>query len=395
MSKAIETLKNLNALAKKSSGMLENRREIKSKMIRTFTLKEANTYLHTDGRTLKKYMQILGINPELYKKDGIPWILDLDQIYALRDALPETTTLKKKFKPFVRQPNQKQQRICIQNQKGGVGKTVTAITFATGAATEYHEGYRCLVVDMDGQATLSAYQPAEGGQPKATIGDLIKLDPSSEDYAEQVREAVGDTTVNNLKIIRAAQVDREVEAEFHDGVADGIITNPYKRLAAVLDVLEDDFDLVFIDTPPSLGYSSINAYYAATSVIFPMGANFNDTDASFQYFTYLPRIYKRLVSMNHGGYDFMKIVLTNYEESNSTLETTAELTNEIGNFLLSSRLNKSEAIRVCSSHRNTVFDLSTSTYAGHTNTFKAAKINFSAALGEVMGHIRTVWNQEG
>ncbi len=394
MSKSIETLKNINALAKKSSGMLESRREIKSKMIRTFTLKEANTYLHTDGRTLKKYMQALGIDPEVYKEDGIPWILDLNQIYALRDAFPDTTTLKKKFKPFVRKPNQKQQRICIQNQKGGVGKTVTAISFATGAATEYHEGYRILVVDMDGQATLSAYQPAEIGQHKATIGDLIKLDPLSEDYAEQVREAVSDTTVRNLKIIRAAQVDREVEAEFHDGVADGLITNPYQRLASVLDVLEDDFDLVFIDTPPSLGYSSINAYYAATSVIFPMGANFNDTDASFQYFTYLPRIYKRLVSMNHGGYDFMKIILTNYEESNSTLETTAELTNEIGNYLLSSRLNKSEAIRVCSSHRNTVFDLSSSTYAGHSNTFKAAKINFLAALGEVMGHIRTVWNQE-
>ncbi len=394
MSKAIDSLKGLNALAKSSADMLARRNETRPKMVRTFTKNEANAYLCCDNRTLNKYMSMLKIDPEIYKGDGIPWILDLDQVYALREVFPETTTLKKKYVPFKRKSGQKQQRICVQNQKGGVGKTVTAITFGTGSATEFHEGYRVLVVDMDGQATMSAYQPPLDDQPVITIGDLIKLDPASEGYADKIKAAVSDTTVSNLKIIRAAQIDREVESDFHDGVESGEITDPYRRLAAVLDALEDDFDLVFIDTPPALGYASINAYYAATSVIFPMGANFNDTDASFQYFTYLPRIYKRLVGLNHGGYDFMKVLITNYEATNSTLETTAELTNEIGNFLLSSRLNKSEAVRVCSSHRNTVFDVSSSTYDGHANTFKAAKINFTAALNEVMGYVRTVWKQE-
>ncbi|MFM2666587.1 ParA family protein [Vibrio mediterranei] len=315
MTQQIETLRTLEELAQSAVDLLSERDEVKPKLTRTFDRTDAVEYLKCDYRTIEKYASELNIDPKAYVNVGIKWMLNIEQIYQIRAALPDSTILKKKLKPFNKSNDLKQQVIAVMNQKGGVGKTLTTITLATGMAVEYHEGYRILVIDMDGQSTLSTYQPSLDGEERPTIGELIQIDPSTEKYAELIRSSVSDTTIPNFKIIPASQGDRDVEAIFHEGVFNGSIIDPYSRLRKVLEALEKDFDIVLIDTPPSLGYSSINAYYAATSVILPLGANQNDTDATCQYLTYLPKIYRNLIAQGHRGYDFIKLVLTNYEEN--------------------------------------------------------------------------------
>ena len=395
MNRQIETLAQLEAIAESAQELMNHRDDLRPKMPRTFDRTDAVEYLKCDYRTIERYAAELGINPKAFAEQGIKWMMKLEDIYRVRDALPETTILKKKFTPFKRLPHQTTQVLLFMNQKGGVGKTLSCITLATGMAVEFHEVYRILIVDMDGQSTLSTYQPSRNGDVRTTIGELMKLSPESEGYADTVKSAVSDTTVPNMKIIPAAQNDRDVENIFHDGVFSGQIQSPYTRLKSVLDAVKNDFDIILVDTPPSLGYASINAYNAATSAIMPMGANQNDTDATCQYLTYLPKMYKNLIAQGHQGYDFVKFLLTNFEENSaSSLEVQDELSDHFNGHLLESTFKKSEAVKRCSLDKNTVYDLSKSMYDGHKATFKSAKINADAILLEVMRLVRKVWRQE-
>lgn len=395
MSRNIETLVELEAIAESAMALLEKRNTIRPKLPRTFDRPDAVEYLKSDYRTIEKHAAEIGINPKAYASQGIKWMLTLDEIYKIRDVLPDTTILKKQFTTFKRLPSQKTQILVNMNQKGGVGKTMACITLATGIAVEFHEGYRVCVIDMDGQSTLSAYQPSIAGEVRPTIGQLMQLDPESGGYGEKIRQAISDTTIPNLKIIPAAQNDRDVENIFHEGVFSGEIKSPYTRLKSVIEQIKDDFDVILIDTPPSLGFASINAYYAATSVIMPVGANLNDTDATCQYLSYLSTMYKNLIAQGHQGYDFVKLLLTNFEENSATsLEVQNELSDYFNAHLMKSTFKKSEAIKRCSLDKNTVYDLSKSMYDGHKATFKNAKINADAILFEVMRLVRTVWEQE-
>ncbi|WP_390240624.1 ParA family protein [Vibrio sp. R78045] len=391
----ITTLKKLESFAKGASDLLEERKDLNPKRVRTFERPEAVEYLKTDYRTIEKYCADLNIDPRQKANDlyePTPWQLTINDLYKIREALPETTILKKKL--LASMPRMKAkgcQIIVVQNQKGGVAKTLTTITLATGTATEYHQQYRVAIIDMDGQSTLSTYQPNLTSSKRTTIGDLLPLDPKSNEYIKTVKNAISDTTIPNLKIIPADQSDRDVEATFHEGVHEGTITNPYKRLKSIIDAIKSDFDVIYIDTPPSLNFASINAYFAATSVLFPFGASQNDTDATCQYLTYLPSIYRLLIKEGHNGYDFMKMLITNYEESYSSQEVMSELKEYFPLELLPTKFNKSEAIKVCAKERNSIYDISKSCYPGTKSTFNKAKLNTNALLSEVMDEITKVW----
>lgn len=395
--KQLKTLGSFDEIAEAAENLINEGNQNHPKYERTFTKKEAYEYLKCDKRTLERYVNELGINAKKY--EGIDFMLDLSDVYRIREALPPSTILKSTIKPFKRTNKQRCQTIVVQNQKGGVAKTMTAITLATGLAVLYHQMYRVLIVDMDGQGTLSMYQPPEDlTQRRRTIGDLLKSDLnkslSASDFEAQVRATVSDTTIPNMKILPADQKDREVEAEFHTALFSGSLDNPYNRLERILEVIKDDFDIIIIDTPPSYGFASLNAYRGATSVIFPMTATQNDLDATSNYFSYLPETYTAMLGSGHKGYDFIKILLTNFEETTSTLEVQGKMTMNFPTYMLSEVFKKSEAVRKCSLDKNSVFDISPSTFPGNKTMFKSAVINATSIVNSIHSEIYKVWQAQ-
>jgi chromosome partitioning protein len=145
--------------------------------------------------------------------------------------------------------------IAVANQKGGVGKTTTAINLATSLALA---GRRVLLIDLDPQSNLTSGvgqkgQRADGG----TVYEALLSDGAPESFVRA-------TDVANLSLIPA---DRNLT-----GAEIELVTAAERehRLCRVVAALRPRFDFVFIDSPPSLGLLTLNALVAADTVLIPL-----------------------------------------------------------------------------------------------------------------------------
>ena len=141
--------------------------------------------------------------------------------------------------------------ITLSNQKGGCGKSSTAVSLATGLR---HRGYKTLLVDTDPQASASDTYQAD--QSKPSIHDVF----NGTDIRTAIqRTKVGDIVAGSLEMSAADMTYTKQGREF--------------ILRKQFEAVKGDYDYIIIDTPPALGIITINALTAADKVIIPVQAD--------------------------------------------------------------------------------------------------------------------------
>lgn len=144
--------------------------------------------------------------------------------------------------------------IAIANQKGGVGKTTTAINLAASLAVLEH---KTLLIDADPQANSTSGVGLDPRQVKIGIYECLMEESN-------IKKAILKTETPNLSII-ASDIDLVgAELELVDQ------TNRNQKLKQVLAKVKDDYDFIIIDCSPSLGLITLNALTAANSIIIPV-----------------------------------------------------------------------------------------------------------------------------
>jgi chromosome partitioning protein len=150
--------------------------------------------------------------------------------------------------------------VAVANQKGGVAKTTTAINLGASLALA---NQRVLLIDVDPQGNLtSGVGLKERAADANTVYDALlddELDP---------HDIVLKTSVDHLSIIPANRNLTGAEIE--------LVTRPNRerRLRRVVESLQDEFDIIFIDAPPSLGLLTLNALVAADTVLVPLNCEY-------------------------------------------------------------------------------------------------------------------------
>jgi chromosome partitioning protein len=188
--------------------------------------------------------------------------------------------------------------IAVANQKGGVGKTTTAINLAASLALAERT---VLLLDVDPQANLTS---GVGMREKADTGLSIYDALTSPDLDTDLSSLILPTAVDRLAIIPA---DRNLTGAEIEMV--GLLARE-QRLRRLLRPIADLFDYIFIDCPPSLGLLTLNALVAADSVLIPLHCEYFALEGLADLVSTMRRVRAAL----NPALDIEGVLLTMYDE---------------------------------------------------------------------------------
>ena len=251
------------------------------------------------------------------------------------------------------------QVIAVLNQKGGVGKSTTAQAIAAGFTLK---GYKVLMVDMDGQQSLTTITGAKGGS--YSVLDVLTLKCTA-------AEAVVHTSSGD--ILTAAE---------GLGAADTLLkdTGREYRLKEVLKPVKKSYDYCIIDCPPSLGVLTINALTAADTCIVPAQADY----LSLQAIGQLQGTINTVRTYTNRDLRIAGIVITRYSSravlSRDAVELIQAKAAEMGTRVFSAKVRECIALKEAQAVRQSIFD-----YAKRSNGAK----DYQALIDEIMEEVRS------
>lgn len=368
------------------------------------------------------FRRVLKAHPELPQgrsetPGGAKWF-SLDEVLRLRAHFGQEGSKSKGYLPY-RPEGLPAKMVAVANFKGGVGKTSTAAHLAMSAALD---GYRVLVVDLDSQGSMTSIFGGRVADEWQTVFPLLARHYARYQQAENQRrldrgeapQPLDETLSAALDVQSAGLIQRThwpnidlIGAQLNLYWAEFQIPvwrmqgRGWKLWDALSEALEadgvlDDYDVVFLDTPPALGYLTINGLAAADILLVPLGASFLEFDSTGRFFDMLHATFGSIEeaenmaarALGRGGlsfeWDAVRAVITRYDGAQQT-ELAALMQAYLGETLSPHRQDFTALIGQAGEQVQGIYeadyrDFNRETYARGRETFDATYAAFKQLL---------------
>lgn len=362
------------------------------KSLRSFSSREVAQMIGVAESTLRQ-MSLDGEGPAPARADNGHRLYTLEQVNELREYFAEKRPAEAMdFLPR-RRPGDKLQILTIANFKGGSAKTTTAVHLAHYLA---FQGLRVLVIDLDPQASLSTmfgYQPEYDVSENQTIYAAIRYDDT---LRLPLRSVIRHTYFPGIDMVPGNLELMEYEHETPQAIAQGKSRGEsvfFRRLRTVLGEVEDQYDIVIIDAPPQLGYLTLGAIYAATSLIVTVHPAMLDVSSMNQFLAMISDL--MAVIRKAGGrleYDFLKFVLTRHNPHDiPQINIVTLLRSLYDEDVLAAVVVETTAIASAGLEKKTLYELPRG--AVGRDTFLRALESVDAVNAEILGYIKAAWGR--
>lgn len=237
----------------------------------------------------------------------------------------------------------------VINFKGGVFKTTIALHEAQYFALK---GYKVLLIDADSQASSTRFfifNPDDQNNEIHTIGDFLTGEISS------LEPAIVKTCWDGLDLIPAnlSLYNSELQLPFKAGQGT-ISTEFYNLLRDGIETIKDNYDIILIDAPPSLGIISMNVVYAAGALVIPVPPSYSDFTSTLQFFNMLREV---VDAIGNRDYSFIRLLLTKFDASEESIAFAKIIRHVFGSdMLLQSVFSNTAEIPRASQNLRTVYE---------------------------------------
>ena len=354
-----------------------------AKTLKEWGISDAANMIGRTPQTLRNLEESGKIKNPRKKQNG----KRIERVYSLKDI----NEIREFFKLRPSKPtNADPVTIGIVNFKGGVGKSFTALTLSQSLALK---GYKVLMIDGDSQGT-STHQGA-GLIPDLHVKSeqtlLNTLIGEENDLSSCIINTHWDgfdiipanLTLYNAEMIIPSQI-------YQHSQRTGEVLPFYSRLKNNLAKISSQYDVIIIDTPPSLGFITLNVLFAVNGLMIPLLPSEVDYCSTVQFLNMAQESLSRLPKIN---YEFVRLLISRHKPSSMQAKTMEGAIRQVfGSSVMTNYMIETEAVSKASADMKTIYEVEP--HPNDIKTFKRATDHANQVSDELELLLKMVWNSK-